>query len=424
MSVRIRKRNGAWWVFICFHGRRKARKIGTREAAERVKREIEARLALGDVGIFEKPAKSAPTFREYSEQWMHQHVAASCKRSTADNYTTVLNVRVLPRFGSVAIDKISRADIREYLAEMVAEGRLRRRTITLTLGVIRAVLSAAVDDGLIQANPAVRLGKFTQTGEQKFKATPLAPDEAVSLITAAKEYSPEFFHPLVLVALRAGLRRGEIIGLKFGDIQFGESERDRNRYILVQRNVSARYGKFTTPKNKKDRRVDLSKELRAVLLEVRDRRLLEAFANGKASVAEELVFPSSTNTPLTPGRLIEDFFQPCLELAGLHHRRFHDLRHTFASNLLRAGAPMTYVKDQLGHGSIAVTVDLYGHLLPGADVDWMEVAATTPQPSATQLQLNKTPETGEVQQAVSPEVVVSVATVQGLETTNCNRLAI
>ena len=424
MSVKIRKRNGAWWIFICYHGRRKAKKVGTREAAGRVKREIEARLALGDVGIFEKPVKAVPTFRVYSEQWMRQHVAASCKRSTADNYKTVLNVRVLPRFGSVPIDKISRADIREYLAEMVAESRLRRKTITLTLGVIRAVFSAAVDDGLIQANPAVRLGKFTQTGEQKFKATPLAPDETARLIAAAKEYSLEFFYPLVLVALRAGLRRGEIIGLKFGDIQFGESELDRNRYILVQRNVSARYGKFTTPKNKKNRRVDLSKELRAVLLEHRDRRLLQAFTNGKASVAEDLVFPSSTNTPLTPGRLIEDFFQPCLEKAGLYRRRFHDLRHTFASNLLRAGAPMTYVKEQLGHGSIAVTIDIYGHLLPGADVDWMEAAATTPQLSATQAQPNETPKSSEAKQTIYPDEVVSAGILQGFETTNCSRLAL
>ena len=77
------------------------------------------------------------------------------------------------------------------------------------------------------------------------------------------------------MALRAGLRKGELIALKWGDVHFGESAEDPNRYILVQRNYS--HGRFTTPKSKEARRVDLSKQLRETLLELRDGRLSEAY---------------------------------------------------------------------------------------------------------------------------------------------------
>ena len=99
------------------------------------------------------------------------------------------------------------------------------------------------------------------------------------------------------MALRAGLRRGEVVALRWGDIQFGTNDDDPNRYILVQHNYVAR--QFTTPKSKKSRRVDLSRQLRAVLLELRDKRLLKAFAAGKTSILDDLVFPSSGAQCLT-----------------------------------------------------------------------------------------------------------------------------
>ena len=98
--------------------------------------------------------------------------------------------------------------------------------------------------------------------------------EAERFLDAVYERSPEYY-PLFLVALRAGLRRGELIALQWGDIQFGADENDSNRYILVQRNFVQ--GRFTSPKSKKSRRVDMSRQLRRVLLEVRDARLIEAY---------------------------------------------------------------------------------------------------------------------------------------------------
>jgi integrase len=171
---------------------------------------------------------------------------------------------------------------------------------------------------------------------------------------------------------------GELIAVKGGDIQFGISEDDNNRYILVQRNFVR--GQFTTPKNKKSRRVDLSRELRRTLLELRDKRMLTAIMSGRASIADDLVFPSKAGTVLDPSNIFHYHFLPCLEHAGLRRFRFHDLRHAFGSLLIQDDASLAYVKDQMGHSSIQITVDTYGHLIPGANINNV---ATNCNPGAT-----------------------------------------
>jgi len=100
--------------------------------------------------------------------------------------------------------------------------------------------------------------------------------------------------------------------------------------------------------------------------------MLGAFMEGKTSIADDLVFPSKVGTVIDQSNLTKYQFFPCLERAGLRRFRFHDLRHTFGSLLIQDGASLAYVKDQMGHSSIQVTVDTYGHLIPGADIAWVD----------------------------------------------------
>ena len=127
---------------------------------------------------------------------------------------------------------------------------------------------------------------------------------------------------------------------------------------------------------------------RSALLDLRDKRLLKAFLQGKTTIADDLVFLSKAGTVLDVSNLIHYYFLPCIEKAGLRRFRFHDLRHTFGSLLIQNGASLVYVKDQMGHSSIQVTVDTYGHLIPGADVAWVDRLddPTSPQLSATPAQ--------------------------------------
>jgi integrase len=145
--------------------------------------------------------------------------------------------------------------------------------------------------------------------------------------------------------------------------------------------------------------------LRRVLLQLRDERLVKAYAEGRSSVTEELVFPADRGTVLDPDNLVHYYLLPALEKAGLRKIGFHDLRHTFGSLLIQDGASLTYVKEQMGHSSIQVTVGVYGQLVPGANIAWVDrLDAKTPQPNATpaQPESKKAPDQAEV---LPPEVI-------------------
>src|SRR4029077_8507378 len=146
----------------------------------------------------------------------------------------------------------------------------------------------------------------------------------------------------------------------------------------------------------------MSRELRRVLIELRDKRLLESFLKGKNDISDELVFPSPDGSILDPDNLYHRYFRSVLTKAGLRKIRLHDLRHSFGSLLIRSGATIVYVKEQMGHSSIQVTVDIYGHLIPGANVSYVDrldeisgaPSKTTPPQNATPAQLTENSETG------------------------------
>jgi len=221
------------------------------------------------------------------------------------------------------------------------------------------------------------------------KGIALTSKEVQQFLKAAQEICQEYY-PLFLTAVRAGLRRGELVALQWGDIQFGGDADCSDRFILVQHNYVRR--EHTTTKSKKSRRVDLSRELRRVLVEFRDKRLLEAFLKGRNEISDELVFRSPDGKILDPDNLYHRVFLPVLAKAGIRKIRLHDLRHTFGSLLLQNGASIVYVKEQMGHSSIQVTVDIYGHLIPGANVSFVDRLDEIPEGE---------PETGR-QQSASP----------------------
>ncbi len=387
MSVRVRKRRGVWWVFICYHGRRKAKKIGTREAAEKVKRAIEARLALGDFGIL--ISEKLVTFADYGKQWLEVHARAHCKTSTYERYEQVFRVHLSPRFGTTPIDRVTRKELKRFLSELAVSKKYGLGTLRNILATVRAILGQAFEEELLANNPASRLGKYAFGGARTRPTDFLTRAEADAFLAAARTHRPSYY-PMFLTALRTGLRLGELLALRWDDIQFGDSSDDPNRFILVQRNYSR--GEFTTPKNHQSRRVDMGREARRVLLELRDAMAMKAFERGEEEIPL-LVFPSEAGGPLDGVNVYHRAFLPCIEAAGLRRITFHALRHSYASHLIQAGASLAYVKEQMGHSSIQVTVDTYGHLIPGADIAWadkLDAVPTAPQlipqPPATPAQ--------------------------------------
>jgi integrase len=167
----------------------------------------------------------------------------------------------------------------------------------------------------------------------------------------------------------------------------------------VQQNYDHRWARdFMSPKNKKPRRVDMSRELRKALLELRDQRLIDAFLKGKANITDDLVFSSEAGTPLEINNFVVRVSEPLLEKAGLRRSRFHDLRHSHGSHLIHAGTSLAYVQRMTGHASIQTTVDTYVHLLPGGDIDFSDRldSLTSPQQNAAQAQRREVETEGEL----------------------------
>ncbi len=108
------------------------------------------------------------------------------------------------------------------------------------------------------------------------------------------------------------------------------------------------------------------------MIALRDKRLLEAFLKGQTDIGDQWVFRSPQGTIIDPDNLYHRLFLPVLAKAGIRKIRLHDLRHTFGSLLIQNGASVVYVKEQMGHSSIQVTVDTYGHLIPGANVSFVD----------------------------------------------------
>jgi len=155
---------------------------------------------------------------------------------------------------------------------------------------------------------------------------------------------------VILTAVLTGLREGELLGLPWGDIDW------QNRQIYVRQQYTA--GRFSELKTKASRRrVDLPGELAQEL-----RRWRLQCPPG----AHDLVFPTGAGNPESHSNLLNRGFYPALRRAGLRKIRFHDLRHTYASLLIANGEHPKRIQALMGHSSINVTMDVYGHLMPGA----------------------------------------------------------
>ena len=162
-------------------------------------------------------------------------------------------------------------------------------------------------------------------------------------------------YPMVLTLARTGMRLGEVLGLQWGDIDFN------SRFITIQRGLSK--GKVGTPKNGKIRKVDMSLQLTEALKVLKHQRKIETLRKGWSRVPE-WVFVNENGNYIHDKHWRAHIFYKALEKAKLRKIRIHDLRHTYASLLIQAGESLAYIRDQLGHHSIKVTVDIYGHMAP------------------------------------------------------------
>ena len=141
MGVTIRKKNGSWYVFVNHKGQRKAKCVGdSRAAAVEVKRMLEAKLVLGDIGVFSQSDPGTPNFGSYADLWLKDYARMECKSSTADGYEGVLRQYLRPRFSTKRIDEIKRSDIKALISDLISK-ELARSTVRNALSVLRGIFN-------------------------------------------------------------------------------------------------------------------------------------------------------------------------------------------------------------------------------------------------------------------------------------------
>ncbi len=301
--------------------------------------------------------------REYAARWLKQ-IGASTKPRTAESYSQCLRLYILQAFGNRPVRSLHRGQIRSFLSEKLSNG-LSRNTTRIIHATLRGMLNAAIDDGIMTANPAARLGKALRLAvppkqrQEEIKAMDRGQLQAfLDAVRNAKKLLDRAYYPFLLLLARTGLRLGEALTLAWNDIDF------QGRTIRVERAFSD--GRIESPKSGRGRDVDMSEQLTWTLQELQAKRREEWFRAGKGEIPP-LVFISEAGTMLD-GANIRKVFARALKAAGLPpHFTPHCFRHTFASLLLQQEESPAYVQRQLGHASIQLTVDTYGKWLPWTD---------------------------------------------------------
>jgi len=359
MGVKVREKpkgSGVWWIFIEHQGRRKAKKIGKdKRVAVEIAKKIEARLILGDMGLIEKKQPTVSTFGEYAHTWITLTVPATCKPSSIGDYTGILNNHVLPVFRKMPVNEINKLMVKKFLIKKITNG-YAQSTVTHMKNAISGILGLAIDDEIIQTNPAHNVGKLYKRQDPKLKVVPFDRNELAIILNTFRIHSPRLY-PLILTLTRTGIRFGEGLGLQWQDVDF------ERRFITIERGLSK--GKLETPKNGQSRKVDMSKQLASTLKDLHHHRKIETLHRGLKKMPE-WVFVNMFGKPYHESHPRRTFYK-ALEKAGLRKIRIHDLRHTYATLRISKGDNIADVSKQLGHHSIKFTMDIYYHWIPGGN---------------------------------------------------------
>ena len=352
MGVSVRQkekgRGKPWWVFVSHQGKRKSMQIGDKRSAEKTASRIREELAGGAFNLEQQ--KIIPAFGVYSKKWIEGYVKISLRESTLDEYDGILRNYVLPAFKDKKIDAISRGEVRDFLLSKY--GDLSQSRVMLIKDVLSGVFNYALDEELININPTTGITK--RLFPKKRKKKPIGKEavftrEELELFLNTCESVFSGYYLFFLMAARTGMRLGELLALKWGDIDFKSS------YIWVKR--SYRRGRFTRPKNGKSRKVDMSMQLMEALSQFQTKAKREALKQGSGEMPE-FIFNRF-------GRVIEQNFirrvyKRTLRTAKLRYIKLHGFRHAFCAHLLSEGVTPYYVSQQAGHSSINITCDIYG----------------------------------------------------------------
>ncbi len=291
-------------------------------------------------------------FGEWIDFWYRTYCKHTIRTTTQLEYENRIYKHIIPEIGAIPLNQLTQSDLQQFYAKEKTSGRKIRVNVYgtgLSDRVIRAIhancrsaLEKAVQEGLARVNPAIGC-KLPPKKSQEMKV--LTQNEVIRFLNRAKE---EDYFELFLLELGTGMRRGEILALKWGDLNFKTGE------LRIERQVNVFSGEqvISVPKTKSS--------IRTVILPP---SLLQILSEYKGKINSEWMFPSPLDSTKTrhPSS-VRKRMQIILERAGCKKVRFHDLRHTFSVMALENGMDIKSLSAMLGHNSSATTIDIYSHI--------------------------------------------------------------
>jgi integrase len=391
MGVKVREHKGAWWLFIDYHGKRKAKRVGVgkpgKRSAEQAAIRIQAKLAEDDTSVFnpEPPAAATcPTFAAVADEWLVKYPAVhAVAPSTMENYTSFTQRHLVPFFGAMPVIEITADTIEDFIAaKRSASGSLRfvgkplsDATLRTGLLALRLILQRAVRMKLIPGNP---VKEVEWRGSPSIAVVdPFSGRELREIIAAAERLDPDIATMLSLWA-QSGMRAGEVCGLQWGDLDLERGT------ALVQRTWTRE--RLGPTKTRQSRLVsflhpvlDDSGEWRPGSTE-RGCAVLHALRGSKVRSLDPQSFVFGHGARPVGSMELHRRWKRVLVAAKVRYRSPEQLRHTFASTMLSRNAPLLYVQQQGGWRSAAVLLRVYARWMPQDAAT--SPAATLPQPRA------------------------------------------
>ncbi|GCE28149.1 site-specific integrase [Dictyobacter alpinus] len=355
-----KQRNGLWAASLTTEdGKRKYFYGKTRkEASDKLTKALNDRK---DGALVATPKQ---TLEQFLRDWLEHSQKQSVRERTFERYEEIVRLHVIPVLGRHQLQKLSPQHLQAFYTKKLQEG-LSPTTVTTIHNVLHKALDTAFKWGLVNKNVSKLV---SPPRRERFEGHPLTLDQIQTLLEVAKGHSME---ALLKLALATGMRRGELMGLKWQDIDFSSGVLQVRRVLTrIPSKLEGKGYKESEPKTRKSRRsITVASFALDALKQHRKKQLAIKMKAGASWQEHDYVFCTSIGTNLNPSRDMLDPLKELLESAGLPDIRFHDLRHSTATLLFSFGVHPKVVQELLGHSQISMTLDVYSHMLPSLQAD-------------------------------------------------------
>jgi integrase len=348
----IRKRGNKYAIVVDLgrdnQGKRKQKWFSGYDKKKDAEKDLPRVLNELNSGTFIEPSNEK--YETYLEKWL-RNKRKQIKPTTFDNYTRMVKNHIVPGLGHIKLEKLNRIHLKNFYNDLDEEKQLAPASIKKVHAIVRSSLSDAVEDGILSKNIASGI-KTPRIGPSAIKVW-----DEVQLSQFLNVIKEDPLYIAFHLPATTGMRRGEVLGLRWQDIDF------ENKILRVMQTITTEGLSDAKTDTSDKRTIDLDDRTIAELKKRKKQVIQDKLKAGAAYNDHDFVVCSSLGKHMSPRNFNRKWYK-FRELTDLPEIRVHDLRHTHATLMLLQGIPVKVVSERLGHASIEITLNTYGHLLP------------------------------------------------------------